>query len=72
MLNDKVHRHYLKDGEKIFKTYKSNPMDILKVLHDDHLVFHVRSESFSDTSYNVLFSIHYCNCPDSKHPFTNF
>lgn len=47
--NDKTHRHCLKRRERISKAYQSNPMDILKVIHDDHLLFHVKSKSSYDT-----------------------
>lgn len=61
MVNDKAHRHHLKGGDKMFKAYRSIAMDILKMVHDDHLLFHVRIESSSNTWYDVSLSTPYCN-----------
>jgi hypothetical protein len=62
--NDKTHWHRFKGGERILEGYQSNPINILKMVHDDHILFHVGSESSSDTWYDVSLSTHYYNCLD--------
>lgn len=43
--NDKIHRHRLKGGERIFKDYQSSSKDVLQVVDKENRLFHVKSET---------------------------
>jgi hypothetical protein len=54
----------LKGGERIFKAYQSSPMDVLKVVDKENLLFHIKSETNPTLWYSVSLKTHYCDCPD--------
>lgn len=63
--NDKIHRHRLKGGKRIFKNYQSSPDNVLQVVDKDNRLFHVKSETSPNVWYNVSLNTHYCDCPDT-------
>jgi hypothetical protein len=46
---------------EIFKVYCSNVIDVLQVVNENFLLFNVRSETYSDSWYDISLSVHYCN-----------
>lgn len=46
------------------KAYQSCLMDVLKVGDEEHLIFHVKSETSPNLWYSVSLKSHYCNCSD--------
>lgn len=54
----------MKGGERIFKAYQSCPLEVLKIVDEEHLLFHVKSETSPNLWYSVSLKTHYCDCPD--------
>ncbi len=46
------------------KAYQLCPMDVLKVVDEEHLLFHIKSETSPKLWYSVSLKTHYCDCPD--------